>query len=362
MRPTLHLTLISLLVGTPAVQAQSAIVVPEILKAVDQYPRRLQSARAEGVAVVTMTKALFQFTRDKGTPQTTRQPVVWAFKGDKRYRRTVERFDPKKSKATYRLITRTRTELFDGRHQYILVASQYTGQKNEIVQGTLFAHPMTSVPILSIGYKVFGQWVCDILRDTECRLDGTEHHPDFGTLYRFSVEKKSGLLSRISNHGDTAEQVRFWLAPKYGFLAVRSESEVKSAARAVHQRLVLRMVRAERRGSIWFPVEGLREWYSIAGSKEALLSQDRLIVNRFELNNVPDSLFRPNLKTGYYIRDNATSKQWKIGPNGERIYIQGRRQPISVLPGGWLFVASMTSLLALAMGAFLRWRRRRYAS
>ncbi len=215
---------------------------------------------------------------------------------------------------------------------------------------------MVDVPILNIGYQVFGQWVGDILRSGHYRLHGTEHHPNFGTLYRFSMEKKRGILSRVTGQNGVEKQIRFWLAPKYGFLAVRSDTETKSPAG--HQRLVYRMARAERRGSVWFPVAGSKEWYSIKGNKETLLSKYQLTVNRFELNKVPDSLFRPQLQAGYHINESETQRFWKVGANGEWIRLQppARKNP-SAMPIGWLFIASLSSLLVLAVGAFLRWRR-----
>lgn len=330
-----------------------------MLKVVEQYPRRIQSARIEGTEVFTPAKAFYslqQVDQSKDHPDTKKQPVIWAFKGDKRYRQSVERFNPENQEQKYKLISRTFTQVFDGREQYNLIASRYSGQKTEIVQGSLGHTPLTDMPILNFGYKVFGQWVCDILQSEQCKLNGTENHPKLGKLYRFSVEKKAGLLSRLTSKGAAGEQIRFWLAPKYGFLAVRSESE--GTAPPGHQRLVLRVDRAERRGSIWFPVEDIREWYSIEGNKETLLSTNHLRISRFELNNVPDSLFEVKLRPGYHIKESETNKYWKVGANGERIPIDMNRNEDGVMPLGWLFMTSLTSLLVLAAGVFLRWRRR----
>ncbi len=86
-------------------------------------------------------------------------------------------------------------------------------------------------------------------------------------------------------------------------------------------------------------------------------------VTRFELNNVPDSLFTPQLRTGYRLQDTATREFWRIGPGGEKIFMDTTsKDEKSSMSFGWLFMASTTALLLLGMGALWRRRQRRNAA
>ena len=99
-------------------------------------------------------------------------------------------------------------------------------------------------------------------------------------------------------------------------------------------------------------------YYSIENGKRVLLLENQLRVTKFEINNVPDSAFNPNLQPGTYVKDGETNQYWEIGLHGERKYIDiGANNGTSNIFLNWLFVLSITVLLLLGMGALLRWRR-----
>ena len=89
-----------------------------------------------------------------------------------------------------------------------------------------------------------------------------------------------------------------------------------------------------------------------------LLVSNKLDVTKFVLNSVSGEAFKPDLHHGAYVKDGETNQYWKIGPNGERLYIDiGANKETSNIFLNWLFVLSITVLLMLGMGALLRWRR-----
>lgn len=338
--------LLMILLPSAAWSQSNTASVEEIIKAVEQYPQQLQSARMEGIEINRTTADFSRVNQSQGQPETTKQHIIWAFKGEKRYKQYTESFDPKEQKTLHKLVALERTEIFDGQDQYTLLGSELTGLKDKRVQGNIEHANRTDILPLRFGHQVGGKWLVDVLRSGDYEFKGTMNDPQFALLYQFSAST------------GTNEQTRFWLAPKYGFIAVRTELESKVGSR--HPLLVHQLKRAEQRHSIWFPTAGTMEFFEIEGGKKTLLSERQFSVSRFELNNVPDNLFKPNLRPGYAMKDGATNQVWRIGPNGEKIFIdmsntgQSRSMPI-----GWLFMASLTTLLVLGMGALL-WRRRRH--
>lgn len=242
------------------------------------------------------------------------------------------------------------TEMFDGEHQYSFVNTQHTngegdiGSRKEAVQGIIQQSNFTLVLPLSVGPQVYGKWVAESLRSGQYTLKGTVQDLRHGLLYQFDGSTGS------------SQGTRLWLAPKYEFLAVRTEFETQVHDR--HQLTVRELDRAEQHGSLWFPVAGTVRHFEIEGNKRTLLIQSQFQVDHLELNNVPDSLFQPQIKPGYYMKDAATNQYWKVGSNGEKIFMDiSKPEDSGEMRYGWLFMLSATTLLGL--GVTTLWRRRR---
>lgn len=339
----------------------SQISMSDMLKVLDQHPHHLQSALGESVDVNRETQDFTRINHISRPPKETTRHVRWGFKGEKRFRQYIDASDPISPNALHNTISRTCTRIFDGKRAYLIYSTQYTGQVSPYVQADVDSVRANEVTPLFFGYQYINTWLVDVLRKGHYRIDGTVNDARFGLLYRISETKTPGTFSRLIGSAPGLQATRFWLAPKYGFLAVRSENEVDSSQG--HQLLVFQLKSLVKQDSIWFPTQGVMDAYSVEDGKNILLTETEVTVTKFKINNVSDDLFDPHLGPGSFVKDGETNQYWKVGPHGERQYIDlGNKSVLGVQPFGWLFIASITSLLLLGIGALLRWRNRHVRS
>lgn len=339
---------------TQARAQTSAVTVEEIIKVVGKYPQQIQSARMEGVQTWKMTPDFGRFVAPSspGEIQARQfsQPAGWAFKGEKRWMHYAEPIDAaaqEKAKVRHKTLSVTRTEIFDGQKRYNVLTEGLSGLKNNVVHVNMGSKGGVSMLPLSSGLHMSNKWLVDALRTGSYQVAGTSSDPQFGLLYQ------------LTGSSDSRRRVRLWLAPKYGFLAVRVEQGNPEVGN--HTLTVLKVNRVEQHGSIWFPVAGSMQYLGFENGKQILLSERTYNISRLELNNVPDSLFTVEMKPGYAVRDTDTQKYWKVGLKGEKIYkdLTTNAQQ-SEMRYGWLFMLSATTLLGLGVNAL--WRRRRRAA
>lgn len=345
----LSATLLTLTVTSAAWPQSNTLDTAAIIKAVEHYPQQLQAVRMKGVETERRTADFYRLMPDPGQPHSSpaKRSVEWAFKDQKRFKQYTESFKLDNQTAQHKLTSRTRSEIFDGQNQYNLLDSKYTGRKDRVVQGVIEHSDGTEILPLRFGHQVDGQWLVDALRSGRYHENGTTTDPQFGLLYQFT------------GSSNTNAQTRFWLAPKYGFIAVRIEDDFEAPSH--HQQLAFLTRRVEQHNSVWFPTAGTMQFSEVAGDRKTLLTERQFTVHQLELNTVPDSFFKPNLQPGYFMKDGTTNEYWKITPNGGKLFIDiSNQDQISKRPMGWLFMLSLTSLLFLGMGAI--WRRRGTAS
>jgi len=155
----------------------------------------------------------------------------------------------------------------------------------------------------------------------------------------------------------SADEITFWFSKRHGFLSVRTEVRKPNSK----TRTVFRITELQQAGSLWFAKKAVKQ--SFGGPNGSPNIRHTIGVTDIQLNNAPDSLFDPSLTTGGKLYNQDANVVCQVGPSGEKIIDQryvatNERRTIGL---GWLFVTSLTTLLLLGLGAFVRWRRRQRA-
>jgi hypothetical protein len=330
--------------------------IDAIIEGIEQAPQKIQSARIKFKMVTIKDEDWANMHRDAhDQPQSLTETTIvdWAFKGDKWYNKSAAPDDVQLQNTEQRADAknhRVNTMIFNGKdnHELHAVVSKLGSPHLTDYMGgdtTALWSPM------EIGYYSYGlnhiRWIIDKLRQGSYTLNSTEEDKQFGTLYILSWKN------------DQDEKARFWIAPKYDFMAVRMETvsaKFKDGNRGMAR---FKCFSARQIDGIWVPVEGVKETYNLMGNSEQLILKREYKEAQYELNNVDDSLFNPQLPPGAWYVDKHTQKMYRIGASGEKILDERSSMESSDLPLRWLFIASITSLLLMAAGAVIRWRRKR---
>ena len=321
----------------------------EVIRGAEASRSKLHSAELTMTCHVTETEAFVRQYDLKRTPEDKTDTIHWAFKDEKTFREFEESpADKQGGGATYKLLSRTTTNIFDGKDGYTMLGSTYSSHDKKIVQGNIEHWAANYFSPLDLGYKADTHWLAEELKSGMFRYVDASEDPAFGTLLHFTGEEHSG------------NQYSVWVAPQFGYLAVRVRDDI--AMHGVKRALVCETKQIVHKGEVWFPVQGLTRVLDTKDGSETLISEEMLTVTALKLNEVPDSLFVPDIPVGAAMKDGATNLYWRVGANGERIYVDitGKGNATNYLTG-WLFMASITSLLVLTVLAYVRWKRKQWA-
>jgi hypothetical protein len=164
---------------------------------------------------------------------------------------------------------------------------------------------LTLPPVLAFGYQLADkhayQWIGDLLRAGTFRLTGTETDPQFGTLYRVQ-----GPIHQ--------ELVTFWFAPRYGYLAVRTERKPEDGKGS---RTVYRITSLQQTDGFWFAKRAVRETFKLPAN--ALHVRYSIDVSNIQINAAPDSLFELNLPPGATFADPNSNVNYIVGEQGKKL-------------------------------------------
>lgn len=344
---TLFLLLPLSLTAVGAKAQNSAVDANQIVQTVQKQCDQLQSAHAYYTETVNSTRdfnRIYNIKNDPNSiPESPTQSIEWASKGEKRYRALYETPTATNPKLKS-VLSEDQVGVFDGKLQYDSQVIRNTGNGGMVnvnyrKQRTNFVSP------LSFGYEVDTQALSAVMRDPSTKLEGTSSDPKLGTLLKFSTSIQTPREKK---------PMLFWLAPRLGYLAVRVEDATPGEDTDLS---VAQLDQAKQVGSLWFPVRGKTSFYRIENGKPVLLVERAISVHNVTLNDAPDSLFQPLYLQwpGAVVRDDDANITWEIGAHGEKSVInQGDNTGMWL---GWIFVGSLTTLLATIMG--IAWRRKR---
>ncbi len=176
--------------------------------------------------------------------------------------------------------------------------------------------------------------------------------------FRFVREEKCPVFNKVyvfaGNIPNSPYQLTFDVAPEFGYKVVHSVMQSKENVKLKE----FRMLSLQKIGNYWFPEKSQGTLYLPVLSSAPSLTKNYRFYN-ITVNDVTDEFLGVKLNPGDYKWDEKTNSTWKAGPNGEMIYQDesGKNSPKHMWPG-WLYMASVTSLLVLTVGAYVKWKRK----
>jgi len=198
-------------------------------------------------------------------------------------------------------------------------------------------------------YYIGLQNIADIIRSHSYNSITNSSSPEFGPLVSIDLDAKQVSPS------DADGKMHIDLAPVFGYAIVRQRYDGKDGYAEQG------ITKFSKVNGVFLPAVAENKQYT---SDKAYSPDGQTIPFRFEttyfthtnLNHVPDSLFVVKMKPGDIVQDNTS--RYRVNANGKRVLEWGddsTRTRKMIL--GWLFTASMATMVLLGVGFFLRRRR-----
>ncbi len=171
--------------------------------------------------------------------------------------------------------------------------------------------------------------------------EGTD--PKFGRVFIFQ-----------GTHPEVAGNITFSLAPEFGYRVV-STTFTNPHGKIMRSHNVTSLVKVNGH---WLPSEAVDTLFS---DDPSITEPDLIKTYKFAhqtVNDVPDEVLEAKLAPGDYEWDEKTKATYKVGANGERIFqdLQSANTAKRMWPG-WLFMVSVSTLLAVTVAGYVRWKR-----
>ena len=321
-----------------------------ILLKLEAHPAQLHSVSATYTRTQTMAgdyAAQGKAPADYGLKSL--QEVEWAFKGAKYYEQTTDVKDEAQQNAHQKADAknhRIATRIFDGSREHDLDSAATTAGSRYHYDAVLHPPHINYMSPLDCGYLVAGKWIAAALKAGQGALVGTEQDPQFGTLSLLTCQYEYGTL-------------RFWIAPRYNYMSVRTEISCPGPnTSGVHVIETLRCLKAVQVDGIWLPVACSSEDVRRSNGSDVPEVTTEFKDISYQVNHVPDSRFDTTMPAGSVVYDSEAGTRYYIGAHGEKILDERSVRASHEFPLRWLFLVSLTAILALTMGVLIRWRRR----
>lgn len=239
----------------------------------------------------------------------------------------------------------------------VKVVNVYDGQRDSELSTTASSSPYvhigkdrpTTFNPLETGYTFAGMWFADIVKSSTFRLDGAAEDPKFGHLAILAGKDPRGEMT-----------LKLFVSAKYPGLVVRCEATNDRPALIVN-----RLTEATHAGGTWIPVSGSQiESVRQKDGRWGRWWTREYTVSNLSVQAVPDSVFvLPKLKPGTNIMNQIDGHIYEVGPAGEwmeagSIGHHSASQPKPVRWSGWLFMASVVTLIVISALRIVNWRRR----
>lgn len=276
--------------------------------------------------------------------------TIYAFKGEKRYMETLQSSADSPEALKSPLNQVTRRVVFDGKQNYF---TEQPKKGKENLRPALWS-PMpgngSQLGVIERMYNVGTKNVADVIRNKLYTSIATSDSPKFGPLVSIDLDAKQVSSTKSD------DTIHLELAPAFGYAIVRQRYTSKDG---YGEQQITKFTKLR---GILLPVEAENKQYT---SDKVYSPDEQMMPFRFEtwhfsntnLNHVPDSLFAIKMKPGD-ILENDTSR-YRIGANGERVLEWGDNGTRSrKMLFGWLFMASLATLLLLGIGFLVRYQRR----
>ncbi len=277
---------------------------------------------------------------------------ITAFKGEKSYSETLSSSSTPPKMLKDPLYQVTLRNIYDGKQSYFTEQPKSGTENLRPALWTPMAGRSTMQGAIDRMYYIGLQNISDIIRSHSYTSITNSSSPEFGPLVGIDLDTKRVTPS----DPDPDTKLHIDLAPAYGYAIVhqRYDGNDGYAEQGI--------TKFSKVNGVFLPIAAENRQYT---SNKVYSADGRMIPFRFEtthfthtnLNHVPDSLFVVKMKTGDIVQDNTS--RYRVGANGERILEWGdaSTRPRKML-FGWLFMASLATLLLLGIGFLVRYQRR----
>jgi len=168
------------------------------------------------------------------------------------------------------------------------------------------------------------------------------------------LDARFGNLVHLRGTTDEGQVTNLWLAIERDYLIVKEDMLGQG-------RSVFEVEQAEQTHGVWVPKVYTFSVYSTANSTVSPLLRNTTTYNHISINDVPEKVCMVTLNQGDKVNDMNTGQWWTVGQNGERLYEKPSSESQTSMVPGWLYMASVTTLLVLTVLAYVRWKRKQWS-
>ncbi len=332
---------------TPLASAASTLAV--VQAAQDGYARQIQSVRFRG----SNTVHHYNGSRDNGETTdayevASKGPLYYSREiGDSRYGTKPE--ETMHSEVVWIFDGQTMRQIYTGWNGSAdsVRAKETYGVSAYLPGGGFKPHDPNAV--LKYGYKVDGVWIGEMLRRGKPSVEGIVTDARFGPLTVVRCQNRTPWGSK--------EDVRLWLAPKYGWIAVKTETKETGARPPFGLEMVHQTNRLVKSGAFWVARAGQMRYSALALGRQQALGAFPQNFTDIVFNDVPDSRFVAHypLETRFWTQ--ATDAHPSL-PTTMAHYLEARTRDTSNNSPWWLYVLVGFITLGAAASLFLvpRWK------
>ncbi|GEM_PF-6805372 len=328
-------------------QSGSAYSTDQVLKGIEAREKAWEEFAVRGELITVMDAAFFQKT-GKPTPQSKpKMFFVYGHKGKNEVFAVRPATSPQETltaKTILDMATFGDKSYYDGQTTH-LEYSNPTGSNFVASRGRMIPEPTY---IMGLSLPGTGKTLREALTSATFREETKD--PDWGTLLAYDIEKE--IRDKLAmNLGVSTMQV--WVAPERDYLPARIQLDVSNPLR----RMEFRISRVSRVDNRWVPQEFILIDSLSDGTRLAAGKTTTSRITAHQVGNIPADTVRVQMAPGSRLTDSATTASWRVGSNGEKMYIDKQNpQAQRTMFSGWIYIASVTTLLVLTVLGYVRWK------
>ena len=208
--------------------------------------------------------------------------------------------------------------------------------------------PLDPDAVLQYGYKVHGVWIGDLLRRGKPHVEGTVMDTRFGPL--------TVVRCRNMTTWGSQEEVRLWLAPKFGWLAVKTETWLPYARPPFALQMVYETEKLIKSGRLWVTSVGKMRYAALGLGRQQALGDSSPHFTNIVFNDVPDSRFLLHDPVGTQVLSVDFQNTFVLQPSG-----QWKKEPseyASSFFSDWFYPLVGLAVFGVGLGLIVLTRKR----
>ncbi len=234
--------------------------------------------------------------------------------------------------------------IFDGRDTYMF-APRAGFQSNKPSQISVVHRFISFTGIRELGFtsNFISGSIENALQSGKFVLDSVRMNRKYGLIHDFVGKIDSTL-------------VKFSVSSTYGYLVVDSSQEFTANGKLILNSFHIDEVKNFKGG--WVPTAVTLNYGEMASGTNMIHSQRFYSFSKFDMDSVENAIFEPKVSTHAIFADDTNETMWHQSPTNEKVYIASNKHHQKVMYFGWLYMASVSSLLVLTVGAYVKWKRK----